>query len=258
MAINELIAAAGRIALQRTYLLERQTFNGIPRVLLVFDAITNENPTFEADVTEVPVEEGPEVTDHIQLKNPRLQLQGTISQTPLDLSVSVGNLIGGAVETFTSSQFRQNILNSGIQQVSGVATAALLGGAADPAANFQAGLSDAIARSLLLSAYERRARFDVVTKRQRFASMVIQKMTFPYSQDTGKQLVFNLELKQIRVVSPFIVQIDTVDEAVVPGAVGKTDLGNQGPQALNPDTETAVNQSTFAKIDNVVNISGTQ
>lgn len=248
MAITDLIAAAGREALKRTYLLERQTFNGIPRVLLVFDAITNETPTFEADVTEVAVEDGPEVTDHIQLKNPRLQLQGTISQTPLDLSTSIGNLVGGAVETFTSSQFRSNVLNTGIQQAAGVATAAVLGGASDPLANLQAGLADSIARSLLLSAYERRARFDVVTKRQRFESMVIQKMTFPYASDTGKQLVFNLDLKQVRIVKPFTVQIDTVGEDVLTSAVDKTDLGKQATAAFNASNEAAVNQSTFARI----------
>lgn len=256
MALSDLVAASGRSALQRTYLLERETFNGIPRVLIVFDAVTSEDPVFEADVTEVAVEEGPEVTDHIQLKNPRLTLQGVISQTPIDLQVSVANLVAGSVEAATFSQFRANILNTGIQQAAGVASAAMLGSAADPLAGLQSGLADAIGRSLLLSAYERRSRFDVVTKRQRYSSMVIQKLQFPYASDTGNQLRFIIEMKQVRIVKPFEVQIDTVDEAVVTSAVDKTDLGKQAAAALNSNTESAVNQSTFAKIDDLLGITG--
>lgn len=256
MALNDLIASAGRAALTRTYLLERKTFNNIPSILMVFDAVTSEDPTFEADVTEVPVEEGKEVTDHIQLKNPRLTLQGVVSQTPLDLQVTIGNLVGGSVEAATSSQFRQNLLNTGLQQASGVASAALLGQAANPLTGAAGGLADAIARSLLLSAYERKARFDVVTKRQRYSSMVIQKMQFPYATDTGNQLRFILEMKQVRIVAPFQVQIDTVSEDTVTSAVGKTDLGTQAKAGLSGNTEEAANQSVLAAIDDQLGITG--
>lgn len=255
MALNDLIASAGRAVLQRTYLLERETFNGIPRVLIVFDAVTNEDPTFEADVTEVPVEEDAEVTDHIQLKNPRLTLQGVISNSPLDLQTSIGNLVGGAAEAATAAQFRQSILNTGLQQASGVASAAILGQSISPG-GVAAGAADAIARSLLLSAYERKARFDVVTKRQRYGSMVLQKMQFPYASDTGQQLRFILEMKQVRIVAPFKVKIDTVSEDVVTSAVDKTDLGRQASSAFNANTEEAVNQSTFASIDDALGITG--
>ena len=244
MALDQLFGAAGTVGLQRTYLLETRTDNGVPRVLIVFDAITNEVPAYESDVTEVPVEEGPEVTDHIQLKNPRLKLQGNVSQTPLTLQQTVAAVVASGVSLATSSQFRENALNSGVQNLAGVAGASLLGNAAG--GDLTQGLADALARAALLDAWQRRARFNVITKRQQFNDMVIQKMSFPRDSNTGDQIVFDLDLKNIKVVSPLTVQLDTVSEDVVTSATGNADLGQQSKSAFDATTEAAADK-TFAK-----------
>jgi hypothetical protein len=225
--LGALVAAAGTGLLQRTYLLRTKTQTGLPQLLIVFDAITEETPEFTADVTQHPVEEGPEVSDHIQLKNPTLSLKGTISNNPLDLQTTIANLAAGGLDLVTSSQFRANILNTGLQQAGGIAGATLLGNASNPAQQGIAGAADAIARSALLSAFEQRLPFDVITKRQRYENMVIERLAFPRDSNTGFQLVFEIDMIRLRTVSTLTVQIDEVSENVITSATKKTNLGSQ-------------------------------
>ena len=238
--LDPLIGAAGTAVFQRTFLMEVKTDNGIPRPLIVLDAVTEEEPTYEASVTEHPVESGPEVTDHIQLKNPTLRLKGTISATPLDLATSIANLASGGLSLITDSQFRGNFLNAGLQQAAGAIGASVLQGAALNANSLLQGSADAIARSILLSAYERRARFDVVTKRIRYTSMVIESMSFPRNADTGQQLIFELNLKQIRVVSSQTVQVGNTADSVLNSATSAVGLGSQGLTPLSASSATQV------------------
>jgi len=248
-------ALAGPIAsavLQRTYLLEKGTFNFIPRVLIVFDTVDEEDPEFSAEVTEHPVEEGPEVSDHIQLKNPDLTIRGTISNTPTDLSVAIANIISGGIGAVTSSMFRANFINTGIQQFASLAGAALMGGGLS-AGSALAAAEDAIARSILLDAWQRKARFDVVTKRQKYEQMVIQKLRFPRNKDTGFQLYYELDLKHIRTVQPlFGALLSTVAEDVVPSASSDTNLGSQAASGVSSQTSDAASGSWLRGIVNGV------
>ena len=185
MSLLQLAGSFGTAALLRTYLLEPSAVLGLPRIIIGFAAIKSEIPTYESDVPDVPVEDGPEITDHIQRKNNKLTLPGPISQTPLDLVVAISNLISGGVGAITSAQDRSNLLNAGIQAASGGASAALQGAAA--ATSAVDGAADALGRSALIGAFERRARFTVVTKRLQYENMGIQKMTCPKDQQSGKQ-----------------------------------------------------------------------
>lgn len=244
-ALSTLVGAAGTGLLQRTYFLQTQTADGIPKILAVLDAVTEEEPTFTADVTQHPVERGPEISDHIQLKNPTLRLKGTISNSPLDLQTTIGNLIAGGLSLITSSQARQNILNTGLQQGAGIAGAALLGGASGGVAG---GAMDALMRTVLLNVYEARVPFDVITKRQRYESMVIESLRFPRDTSTGFQLAFEIEMIRLRVVSPFEVQINTVSEDVVTAATQSTNLGGQTGRAVSEQTSSAVGKSWLRSI----------
>lgn len=232
--------------LSRTYLLERTTFNGIPRMLVMFDAITEETPEFSSTVTEHATEDGTEITDHIQLKNPTLMLKGVISSTPIDIQVAIANALAGAVSAATSSQFRSNFLNTGLSQVPGIAGGALMGNSA--AAGAIGGVIDAIARSALLDAWERKARFDVITSRQRYTDMVVESMRFPRSSTTGRALEFELELKHIRTVAPIQVRISTVDEKVVTSATQNTNMGSQAATQTSSQTATKFNGSILKGI----------
>lgn len=239
--LDPLLGAAGTAVLQRTFLLEvASTPNGVPRPLIVLDVVNEEEPTYTADVTEHPVEDGPEITDHIQLKNPTLRLKGTISATPLDLATSIGNLVSGGLSLITDSQTRANFLNTGVQAASAAIGASLLQGAALNPTTLLQGSADALARSIFLSAYQRRARFDVVTKRIRYTSMVIEEMSFPRDNQTGQQLIFELHLKQIRVVSSQTVKVGSTADSVLNSATSKFGLGSQGTTPLSADSTSQV------------------
>lgn len=241
--LSPILGAAGTAALQRTFLLEASTFNLVPRILMVFDAVTEEVPEYSTEITDNPVEDGIEVTDHMQLKPGKLSIKGTISGSPIDLEVAIANLIAGGISAVTSAQFRDNVLNSGVQNASGVAGANLLSGAAAFGGDAISGAIDSIARAALLDCYERKARFDVVTKRQRYTNMGIETMRFPRGPATGNQLLFELELKQIRIVSPLQVKISSVAENVVTSAVPQSDLGNQVGRGVSAQTTSGFNKS---------------
>lgn len=248
--IGDLTGAAASTLLQRTFLIQSNTPTGIPRILCVFDAVLEEAPQYSADVTQHPVEEGPEVSDHIQLKNPTLRIVGTISNSPIDLQTTIGNLLAGGTAFFTSSQFRSNILNSGIGVAAPIIGAKLLKNASNAAARGTAlaGAADALARNILLNAYEQKQPFDVMTKRQKYSNMVIQSMKFPRDTRTGYQLVFELEMIALRIVTPISVQINTVAENVTSSATSKASLGGQSTKEISSQATSQVNGSWLRKI----------
>lgn len=246
--LGPLAGSAGTALLQRTYLLQTQTADGVPRLLIVLDTVNDEKPEFVADVTQHPVEKGPEVSDHIQRKNATLSLKGKISNTPLDISVTIGNLLASGIQTITSSQARTNILNTGLQQASGIAGAALMGGAGNPASQGLAGAADALARTALLAAYDNGTPFDVVTKRQRYPNMVIERLAFPRNNATGYALEFEIDMIALKVVSPLQVQLTQLNESVISSGTPSTNLGGQTSAAVSNQAQKAINGSWLRSI----------
>lgn len=247
--LDSLIGGAGTALLQRTYLLQSKgsSFFGIaiPQPLAVLDAIIEEDPEYMADVTQHPVEAGSEVTDHIQLKNPTLRLKGIISNSPLDLSTTIGNVLAGGIGAITSSQVRSNLLNTGLQQAAGSAGAALMSGGG--LGGFLGGAADALARSILLGAYQNKQIIDIVTKRQKYESMVIQALKFPRDQSTGFALAFELDFIHIRIVSPISTLLSQVAENVATSASGVTNLGSQSAAGVSGTTAAAASANTTTK-----------
>jgi len=237
---------AGQV-LERTFLIQASNSPiGIPIPLAVLDVVKEEHPEFSADVTEHPVEQGPEVSDHIQLRSPTLRLRGKISNTPLDIAPAVANLLSSGIAAITSSQARTNLLNTGISQGIGIVGAAMQGKAADPVAAGIAGAQDSIARTALLAAFQNQQPFDVVTKRQTFTNMVIRSLRFPRSEETGYALEFDMELKQLVIVTPQTVPIKQLSEDVIPSASSVTSLGAQSTQAANTQVVAAVKGSSLS------------
>ncbi|MFK5283573.1 phage baseplate protein, partial [Lacticaseibacillus paracasei] len=74
--------------------------------LLIVDVTVSEVTNIEAEVTTNPVEAGPDVNDNIRLKPISINLDGFVSEAPLNLAStvqgiggagagSIGNLAGG-------------------------------------------------------------------------------------------------------------------------------------------------------------------
>lgn len=244
-SLGSLGASAVGQVLQRTFLIQSSTATGIPIPLAILDVVMDEQPEYSANVTEHPVEQGPEVTDHIQLRSPILRLRGKISNTPLDLSVAVANLFAGGIQAITSSQARANLLNTGLSQGVGIVGAALQGKAGNLVSDGIAGATDAISRTILLAAFQNKMPFDVVTKRQTYTNMVIEKLAFPRNKDTGYALEFDMSLKQLVIVSPLTVQSTQLSENVISSGTPATDLGSQSTSAASAQVVSAVKGSSL-------------
>ena len=246
MTLAALGASAARGALGRTFLLENTAF-GIPSLVLVFDVVESEVPEFTSNVTLVPVEDNqPEITDHVQIRNPTLNLIGSISESPIDLSVQIANLAAGALQLATSSQARGNFLDSGLATTAGAVGGDLLAGGS--LGSVAGGALDILARNIILSAYERAARFTIVTRRQQFENMIIKKISFPRDRNTGRQTIFNIEFQQIRVVSPIQATVSTVGGDVVVQAVPTQSIGTQTFSAISDSLSSTIDNMPFLSV----------
>lgn len=246
MSLLDVISGATvTAALKRTYFLQasKNAPLGIPRPLFVCDAITEETPEYEFDVSEHPVEAGEETTDHVQPKNPTLRLVGIVSNTPLDLSVSIANAAAAAVAAVTNSQLRSSILNTGASQAASIVGASIMGGSSSAASSALAGGADALARSLLISMAQAKTIFDVVTVRQKYSDMVIEKLSFPRKSGDGYQVAFELELKHMNIVSALVIQLTQLAESVINQATANQDLGGQTTSSVSSQAASAAGGS---------------
>lgn len=251
LSIGSLKSGVGQI-IGRTILLQPNSgILGIPVPLAVLDVVKEERVDYTAVITEHPVEAGPEISDHIQLTNPTLRLKGVISSTPLDLSVAIANMAAGALAAITSSQAQGNLLNSGVSQGVGLLSATLQGNAGNVAANAFTGAVDAVSRTILLNAFQSATPFTVVTRRQSFSNMVIQRLSFPRNEETGYALEFEMDIKQLKTVKPITSSFLTVAANVISGAVPATSLGSQSTADVSPQTTSAVQGSNLGSAPNV-------
>jgi hypothetical protein len=249
-AISSISSGAGQI-LGRTMFIQLNTSTGIPLPLAVLDVVKDEMVEYSADVTDHPVESGPEVSDHIQLRNPTIRLKGVISNTPLDLSVALANVAAGALAAISSAQARSNLLNSGISEGVGIVGSALQGNAGNLAANAFSGAVDAVSRTILLNAFQSKTPFSVMTKRQRYDNVVINRLSFPRTEETGYALAFEIDIKQIRIVKALKVQKTQVAENVLSTASSSTNLGSQATQAASSQISSAVQNSPLSNISSI-------
>lgn len=227
------------------------TPSGIPIPLAVLDVVKDEMVEYEMEISDHPVEQGLEVSDHAQPKNLVVRLKGTISNTPLDLSVAIANIAAGGLSAFTSSQARSNLLNTGLSAGAGIVGSALQGNSSNVGASAFAGSVDAISRTILLYVFQNRTPFSIVTRRQRFDNMLIRRLSFPRNEETGFAVDFEMDIRQIRIVSPSEVSKTQVSEDVISTAASLTNLGNQSTQLASAQMQSAVKTSTLGAVPGV-------
>lgn len=243
-SLGSLAKGVGQI-LGRTLFIQPNTATGIPVPLAVLDVVKDEVVEYDAEIAEHPVEAGPEVSDHSQKKNPTIRLKGTISNTPLDLSVAIANIAAGGLAAISSAQARSNLLNSAVTQAVGIAGATLQGNASIIGGSVFAGAVDAVSRTILQYVFESGTPFSVMTKRATYKNVIIQRLRFPRNEHTGFSLDFEIDLKQIRIVSPLKILKNSVSEDVISTASSSTSLGSQATDTASPQIEQAVQKTSL-------------
>ncbi len=192
---------------QRVTFIQAQTSQSGEKTIFTIDCTVSETHSRESPATEFEIENGDTITDHITVKPYALELQGIISDTPLDQL---------ALEAITT------------------AASAILPAAGIVAAGAGFALSSALSKSKrpsvaafaqLLQLQATRQPFDVVTSLSRFPTMWIKSLSIPRDASTSQTLQFHLQLVQLLIVTPQTVNIQKFSTPAV--AASKAEAGLQ-------------------------------
>jgi len=197
---------------QRVTFIQRATSVSPERTIFSVDCTLQETHARESPPTEFEVEDGRTISDHIIVKPFSLELQGIISDSPIDTT-----LLGLLTTGITSS-----LPAAGI--IAGAAGSALI------SALRKSPKPSVAAYGQLLQLQSSRQPFDVLTSLQRYPSMWIKSLSIPRDANTGKVLLFNLSLVQLIIVAPQTINIQKFASAGL--SAGKTDAGSQAMKDL--------------------------
>ncbi len=200
--------------------------------IMMIDVTMSETTNLEAEVTDHPVEDGPDINDHIRPKPATIDLEGIISETPLTLVQDAKSLTtdrtaalksiargfgGGATSQLASKLTRQ--YGSIASGAAGFAGASLFQNDTNPAK---------AARLMLEKLLVEKTIFTLNLKHKSYKNMAITKLVFPRTNDVGKALKFSMSCKQINVVKSATVA--AIARTAAGGAQKKANLGKQPPK----------------------------
>jgi|WetSurMetagenome_2_1015567.scaffolds.fasta_scaffold297749_2 hypothetical protein len=191
---------------QKVQFIQNQT-----NTLIQLDASIKEDHTRESSPTEFPIENGNTVSDHVILKPFNLSITGIITDTPIG---DTKNLLTEVATTLTSSLLPPlGVVAAG----AGFALFKALSNSSSPSV---------AAYGQLLQLQANAQPFDVLTTLYRYPSMWIKNISAPRDSETGKALIFTVQLTQLILVTPQSVNVQIFAN---PGlAANKADLGQQG------------------------------
>lgn len=176
---------------------------------ITVDASIDEDHTLTCDVTENPVEDGANITDHVHLRPAELKINGVISDTPLDFSALNLPIVGNVVGLINNT-----LINAGeprsIQQY-----------------------------NKLVELRKKREPFDVVTGLKVYKNMILSSLTVNRNATNGKAIHFSAEMKEIKIVKSSIggdttTLKSTVSSTVKDIASTTKTLGQKVTSALDP------------------------
>lgn len=193
--------------------------------ILLVDVTNADSYDYTNEVSSSPIEEGPDVNDHIRPKAITYNIEGEISETPITLAASVQGLITAAGAKIGSAL-------GGFGASAGAAGASLVGaslfGGSNPAIVGRRKLEDLI---------QRRAIFTIVTKNRILTNMTLTSLKFPRSKGDGKTLKFSATAVQLNIVKSQTVLIKNISKSASGSAAKKSKLGNQATTAATEQTE---------------------
>jgi hypothetical protein len=159
------------------------------------DAALREEHSFESEVTQFPVEDGADITDHVRTLPKVVTIEGVVSDTPLGKAAvaraGVNALIeDGLIEPTTAS-------------------------------------ADALAA--LTEIHEAREPVTITTSLRLYENMVMESLTIPRDAETGAALRFTATFRQIVIVANQRVRV----RVAVPRGKGKRSLGHQASKPFD-------------------------
>lgn len=170
-----------------------------PRIGLIPLSITlSETHSYQATVSQHPIEDARSVADHVQTGGVKISIEGVISSVP-DYTPPVG-----PVPTF-----------------------------ARPDTGIAPGAPPADAYAQLLEVFNKKERFDLVTGLKTYPNMVFARLSIKRDKTTSAALSFTADLEQLQIVNAQTVEVFKSD---VQDKAGKTK--DKGKQAAKETPET--------------------
>lgn len=183
--------------------------------LFLVDATLSDSYDLTSEVTDSPVEDGIDVSDHARLKPITYQIEGEISETPLNLSASLQGLVTTAGATVGREL-------GGFGRTIGGAAGGFFG-----ARLFQDSSNPAkVARDKLEELITKKTIFTIITKNKKLQDMILTSIKFPRAQGDARKLKFSATAKQIRIVKSQNVLIKHIARSASNSAAAKQKLGN--------------------------------
>lgn len=175
---------------------------------LTIDATIQETHGSTADVTDHPVEEGSDVSDHKRDKPDTLKIEGLISNTPINRGQITRSLPRSFVDT----------------------AAEALSNASRP------GYAEA-AYTTLRGLKESGKLITVITALRVYENMMLTELSAPRDSKTGDGLAFTASLRSVRLVRNRRVAITTADPTLAKAATKKK-TGTKATKTAKEDTKT--------------------
>lgn len=152
-------------------------------LLLELDAAIAEDHSYSNQVATYPVEDGPDITDHIKQDPERITIEGFISNAPVKFlsALRIDPILGpnravGAYEVLLSIAGYRMIEAKSLSN----------------GKNSRKGNTTELSKPIII---------DLYTKMRVFTDMVMEKLTIPRASDTGDALRFRADFVRVRKVS---------------------------------------------------------
>lgn len=220
---------------------------GAPRQTLQFDVVTNEQQEGTSEITEHPVEVGPNVTDHVRSKLNVVTLEAFVSNEPLYDTGGRGASLRAAtldVKLYTppfapTPGALFSAIGGGVSRLFGGAPQQVSANVLQFDREF-----DAVAEThAILETLRTTAQLiDLYTTTTEYQNMILERVSLPRDASTGTGGKFQLSFRQIRLVEVKVVT------APVPTEIRGKKAVKKGPQGPEPVKDPVVKKSVFKSL----------
>ncbi|WP_448510310.1 phage baseplate protein [Immundisolibacter sp.] len=199
--------------------------------ILPIDATIQRTVNFENEITSFPVEEGPDVSDHVRLKPITMTINGVISDTPLTLEAQKASLVtsGSGFANRALGGFKGGLGTTVVGAAAGKLGAKLFQASGSPAE---------IGRKTLEDLIKSRQRMRIAIGNRILDDMVLTRLSIPEDTQTGQALSFTATFQQLTIVKGQTVLIEKIARSAAHGAK-KVNLGAQSTTEANDQQKKA-------------------
>jgi len=180
-------------------------------VLLTIDATLSQEHVYRNKISSFPVEQGQDITDHVQQMQDELPIEGIISDTPDGVDATVGTWAQSAYKALCTIAGRNYVRSE---------------------------------NAVIANEYPDPLLVDVLTEHRVFTNMVIESLKFSFVPTTGSTVSFNATFKNIRKVSTSSANVNYTSSTKSPGgsdrAAAPVDAGKKQVEEVKPTLSQAI------------------